>query len=97
MTVCIRDKWQPSAPDCRPSNMPLPVLKRVRLTHRKSSTGDRLPVAELLAAMLAYRATYYLLPLSLPAYGLIELATRRVGVSSKSEAKKYTSSSGAWP
>lgn len=51
-----------------------------------ATLGDRLPVPELLAAMLAYRATYYLLPLllALPAYGLIESATRRVGVSSES-------------
>ena len=39
---------------------------------------------ELLAAVLAYRASYYLLPLSLalPAYGLIESAARRAGVAS---------------
>ena len=51
-----------------------------------ATLGDQLPVPELLAAMLAYRATYYLLPLllALPAYGLIELAARRVGVSSES-------------
>jgi hypothetical protein len=51
-----------------------------------ATLGARLPVPELLAAMLAYRATYYLLPLSLalPAYGLIEWAARRVGVSSES-------------
>lgn len=51
-----------------------------------ATLGDRLPVPDLLAAMLAYRATYYLLPLllALPAYGLIELTARRVGVSSES-------------
>lgn len=43
------------------------------------SLGARLPVPELLAAVLAYRATYYLLPLALalPAYGLSEAAARR--------------------
>ena len=42
--------------------------------------GARLPAHELLAAVLAYRAAYYLLPLALalPAYGLSELAARRV-------------------
>jgi uncharacterized membrane protein YbhN (UPF0104 family) len=51
-----------------------------------ATLGARLPVPELLAAVLAYRATYYLLPLSvaLPAYGLIELAARRVGVCAES-------------
>jgi hypothetical protein len=51
-----------------------------------ATLGARLTVPELLAAMLAYRATYYLLPLSLalPAYGLIESAARRVSVSSES-------------
>jgi len=61
-----------------------------------ASFGGRLPVPELLAAVLAFRTTYYLLPLplplplplslslSLPAYGLIEWAARRVGVSSVS-------------
>ena len=41
--------------------------------------GARLPAPELLAAVLAYRATYYLLPLALalPAYGLSEAAARR--------------------
>lgn len=44
-----------------------------------ASLGDRLPKTELLAAMLAYRAAYYLLPfaLALPAYGLSEAAARR--------------------
>jgi uncharacterized membrane protein YbhN (UPF0104 family) len=44
-----------------------------------ATLGARLPVPELLAAVLAYRAAYYLLPLSLalPAYGLIESAARR--------------------
>jgi uncharacterized membrane protein YbhN (UPF0104 family) len=43
------------------------------------SLGARLPAPELLAAVLAYRATYYLLPLALalPAYGLSEAAARR--------------------
>ena len=43
------------------------------------SLGTRLPAPELLAAVLAYRATYYLLPLALalPAYGLSEAAARR--------------------
>ena len=38
--------------------------------------GARLPAHELLAAVLAYRAVYYLLPLALalPAYGLSEAA-----------------------
>jgi len=51
-----------------------------------ATLGARLPVPELLAAVLAYRATYYLLPLSLalPAYGLIESAARRVRISSTS-------------
>jgi hypothetical protein len=41
--------------------------------------GSRLPAHELLAAVLAYRAAYYLLPLALalPAYGLSEAAARR--------------------
>jgi hypothetical protein len=42
-----------------------------------ASLGARLPAPELLAAVLAYRATYYLLPLALPAYGLSEAAARR--------------------
>ncbi len=44
-----------------------------------ASLGSQVPKTELLAAMLAYRATYYLLPftLALPAYGLSELAARR--------------------
>jgi uncharacterized membrane protein YbhN (UPF0104 family) len=44
-----------------------------------AALGARLPTTELLAAMLAYRATYYLLPfaLALPAYGLSEAAARR--------------------
>jgi uncharacterized membrane protein YbhN (UPF0104 family) len=43
--------------------------------------GARLPAHELLAAMLAFRATYHLLPLALalPAYGLSEAAARRAG------------------
>ena len=43
------------------------------------SLGARLPAHELLAAVLAYRAAYYLLPLALalPAYGLSEAAARR--------------------
>lgn len=46
-----------------------------------ATLGARLPVHELLAAMLAFRATYYLLPLAfaLPAYGLSEAAARRAG------------------
>ena len=46
-----------------------------------ATLGARLPAHELLAAMLAYRATYYLLPLmlALPAYGLSEAAARRAG------------------
>lgn len=41
--------------------------------------GARLPAHELLAAVLAYRAAYYLLPLALalPAYGMSEAAARR--------------------
>ncbi len=41
--------------------------------------GNRLSVTEVLAAVLAYRATYFLLPLTLalPAYGLSEAAARR--------------------
>lgn len=40
--------------------------------------GERLPAHELLAAVLAYRAAYYLLPLALalPAYGMSEAAAR---------------------
>jgi hypothetical protein len=43
-----------------------------------ASLGNQLPKSELLAAILAYRATYYLLPflLALPAYGLSEAAAR---------------------
>lgn len=46
-----------------------------------ATLGVRLPVHELLAAMLAFRATYHLLPLALalPAYGLSEAAARRAG------------------
>lgn len=46
-----------------------------------ATLGARLPAHELLAAMLAYRGTYYLLPLAwaLPAYGLSEAAARRAG------------------
>lgn len=46
-----------------------------------ATLGGRLPAHELLAAMLAYRAAYYLLPLALalPAYGLSEAAARRAG------------------
>jgi uncharacterized membrane protein YbhN (UPF0104 family) len=46
-----------------------------------ATLGARLPAHELLAAMLAYRAAYYLLPLAvaLPAYGLSEAAARRAG------------------
>ena len=36
--------------------------------------GARLPAHELLAAVLAYRAAHYLLPLALPAYGPSEAA-----------------------
>lgn len=41
--------------------------------------GDGLPVADVLAVVLVYRATYYLLPLvlALPAYGLSEAAAKR--------------------
>ncbi|WP_430407406.1 lysylphosphatidylglycerol synthase domain-containing protein [Hydrogenophaga sp.] len=44
-----------------------------------ASLGSLLPVAEVLAVVLVYRATYYLLPLvfALPAYGLSEAAARR--------------------
>jgi len=44
-----------------------------------ASLGTLVPKSELLAAVLAYRATYYLLPftLALPAYGLSEAAARR--------------------
>jgi uncharacterized membrane protein YbhN (UPF0104 family) len=44
-----------------------------------ASLGDLLPVAEVLAVVLVYRAIYYLLPLcfALPAYGLSEAAARR--------------------
>lgn len=43
-----------------------------------ATLGARLPTHELLAAMVAFRATYYLLPLALalPAYGLSEAAAR---------------------
>ncbi len=45
-----------------------------------ATLGARLPAHELLAALLAYRAAYYLLPLALalPAYGLSEAAARHV-------------------
>lgn len=61
-----------------------------------ATLGARLPVAELLAALLAYRATYYLLPLSLalPAYALSESTARRVGVTSASAS---ASASGPGP
>lgn len=44
-----------------------------------ASLADLLPVAEVLAVVLVYRAIYYLLPLffALPAYGLSEAAARR--------------------
>ncbi len=44
-----------------------------------ASLGGLLPVAEVLAVVLVYRAIYYLLPLcfALPAYGLSEAAARR--------------------
>jgi len=47
-----------------------------------ATLGTRLPTHELLAAMLAFRATYYLLPLALalPAYGLSETAARRASL-----------------
>lgn len=47
-----------------------------------ATLGARLPAHELIAAMLAFRATYYLLPLALalPAYGLSEAAARRARV-----------------
>jgi hypothetical protein len=47
-----------------------------------ATLGARLPAHELLAAMLAFRATYYLLPLTLalPAYGLSEATARRAGL-----------------
>jgi hypothetical protein len=43
-----------------------------------ATLGARLPVAEVLATVLAYRAVYYLLPLALalPAYALSEAAAR---------------------
>lgn len=43
-----------------------------------ATLGTRLPVAEVLATVLAYRAVYYLLPLALalPAYALSEAAAR---------------------
>lgn len=46
-----------------------------------ATLGARLPAHELLAAMLAYRAAYYLLPLALalPAYALSEASARRAG------------------
>lgn len=54
-----------------------------------ATLGGRLPAHELLAAMLAYRAAYYLLPLAiaLPAYGLSEAASRRAA-SAAGEGKK---------
>jgi len=53
----------------------LGVLEAVVL----ATLGDQLPAPELLAAVLAYRAAYYLLPLALalPAYALSEAAVRR--------------------
>jgi len=53
----------------------LGVLEAVVVT----MLGTRLPAHELLAAMLAYRGTYYLWPLALalPAYGMSESAARR--------------------
>jgi uncharacterized membrane protein YbhN (UPF0104 family) len=46
-----------------------------------ATLGARLPTQDLLAAMLAYRAAYYLLPLALalPAYWLSEAAARHAG------------------
>jgi len=46
-----------------------------------ATLGSRLPAHELLAAILAFRATYHLLPLlvALPAYALSEAAARRDG------------------
>jgi len=48
-----------------------------------ATLGGHLPVPELLAAMLAYRATYYLVPfaLALPAYVLSEAAARQAPAS----------------
>lgn len=44
-----------------------------------AALGTRLPTHELLAALMAFRATYHLLPLALalPAFGLAEAAARR--------------------
>ena len=46
-----------------------------------ATLGTHLPAPELLAAMLAYRATYYLMPLAmaLPAYALSEAAAVKSG------------------
>ena len=46
-----------------------------------ATLGNRLPLVEVLATVLAYRAAYYLMPLlvALPAYAWIEVALRRVG------------------
>jgi glycosyltransferase 2 family protein len=46
-----------------------------------ATLGDRLPVVEVLATVLAYRAAYYLVPLlvAVPAYAWSEATLRRVG------------------
>jgi uncharacterized membrane protein YbhN (UPF0104 family) len=53
-----------------------------------ASLGGVLPVAEVLAVVLVYRAIYYLLPLcfALPAYGLSEAAARRRGAKAQDAA-----------
>ncbi|OGB12777.1 MAG: hypothetical protein A3E51_22740 [Burkholderiales bacterium RIFCSPHIGHO2_12_FULL_67_38] len=55
-----------------------------------ATLGGRLPVAEVLATVLAYRATYYLLPLALalPAYALSEAAARHRNGAAEAPAQR---------
>ena len=64
----------------------LGVLEAVFVT----TLGGRLPVVEVLATVLAYRATYYLLPLALalPAYALSEAAARHRNGAAEASAQR---------
>ncbi|PKO28531.1 MAG: hypothetical protein CVU36_16265 [Betaproteobacteria bacterium HGW-Betaproteobacteria-9] len=55
-----------------------------------ATLGGRLPVAEVLATVLAYRATYYLLPLALalPAYALSEAVARHCNRAAEAPARR---------
>ena len=55
-----------------------------------ATLGGRLPVVEVLATVLAYRATYYLLPLALalPAYALSEAAARHRNGAAEASAQR---------